>query len=77
MKSVNFNETNPILFDINCYLEGNEWCSWHKFACHAYNTITDRNSDEGLKTLFEITTQSGNDIGFEDFCQYLKLSTKL
>ena len=111
MKSVRFHETNPILFDIICDLEGNEWCSWPKFAFHVYSSITDRNTDEGLRTLFdlfidnpeketitfdtfkricnevgenmsdeemknilEITTQSGNDISFEDFCQYMKLS---
>ena len=112
MKSVNFDKTNPILFDIICDLEGNEWCSWPKFAYHVYSCITDRNTDEGLRTLFdlfiddpkkdtitfdtfkricnevgenmsdeemknilEITTQSGNDISFEDFCQYMKLTS--
>ena len=111
MKSVDFDKTNPILFDIICDLEGNEWCSWPKFASHVYNCITDRNTDEGLRTLFdlfiddpnkdtitfdtfkrickevgenmsdeemknilEITTQSGNDINFDDFCQYMKLT---
>ena len=111
MKSVNFDKTNPILFDIICDLEGNEWCSWPKFAFHVYSSITDRNTDEGLRTLFdlfiddpnketitfdtfkricnevgenmsdeemknilEITTQNGNEINFEDFCQYMKLT---
>ena len=111
MKSVNFDKTNPILFDIICDLKDNEWCSWPKFASHVYSCITDRNTDEGLRTLFdlfiddpekdtitfetfkricnevgenmsdeemknilEITTQSGNDISFEDFCQYMKLT---
>ena len=111
MKSVNFDKTNPVLFDIICDLEGNEWCSWPKFAFHVYSSITDRNTDEGLRTLFdlfiddpkketitldtfrricnevgenmsddelrnilEITTQSGNDISFEDFCQYMRLT---
>ena len=111
MKSVNFDKTNPILFDIICDLEGEEWCSWPKFAHHVYSCITDRNTDEGLRTLFdlfiddpeketislptfrkicqevgdnmsdeelknilEITTQSGNDISFDDFCQYMKLT---
>ena len=111
MKSVNFDKTNPILYDIICDLEGNEWCSWPKFAFHVYSSITDRNTDEGLRTLFdlfiddpkketitldtfrricqevgenmsddelrnilEITTQSGNDISFDDFCQYMKLT---
>ena len=111
MKSVDFDKTNPILYDIILDLEGEEWCSWPKFASHVYNCITDRNTDEGLRTLFdlfiddpnkdtitfdtfkricnevgenmsdeemknilEITTQSGNDINFEDFCQYMKLT---
>ena len=111
MKSVGFDQTNPILFDIIKDLEENEWCSWPKFAFHVYGCITDRNTDEGLRTLFdlfiddpekdtitldtfrrickevgenmsdeelrnilEITTQSGNDISFEDFCQYMKLT---
>ena len=111
MRSVQFDKTNPILFDIICDLEGNEWRSLPKFAFHVYSSITDRNTDEGLRTLFdlfidnpdketitfdtfkricnevgenmsdeemknilEITTQSGNDISYEDFCQYMKLS---
>ena len=111
MRSVNFDKTNPILFDIIRDLEDNEWCSWPKFAFHVYGCITDRNTDEGLRTLFdlfiddpekdtitletfrricqevgenmsdeelrnilEITTQSGNDISFDDFCQYMKLT---
>ena len=111
MRSVNFDKTNPILYDIIRDLEENEWCSWPKFAFHVYGSITDRNTDEGLRTLFdlfiddpekdtinldtfrrickevgenmsdeelknilEITTQSGNDISFDDFCQYMKLT---
>jgi Ca2+-binding EF-hand superfamily protein len=111
MKSVGFDKTNPVLFDIICDLEGNELCSWPKFAFHIYNCITDRNTDEGLRTLFdlfiddpnketialdtfrrickevgenmsdeelknilEITTQSGNEINFDDFCQYMRLT---
>ena len=110
MKLVNFDKTNPILYDIIKDLENEEWCTWPKFAFHVYNCITDRNTDEGLRTLFdlfiddpekdsitletfkrickdigdsvsdeelknilEITTQSGNDISFDDFCQYMKL----
>ena len=111
MKSINFDKTNPILFDIIKDLENNEWCSWPKFAFHVYTSITDRNTDDGLRTLFdlfiddpekdtisldtfrricqevgenmsddelknilEITTQSGNEISFEDFCQYMRLT---
>ena len=111
MKLVNFDKTNPILFDIIKDLEDTEWCTWPKFAFYVYNCITDRNTDEGLRTLFdlfiddpeketislptfrkicqevgdnmsdeelknilEITTQSGNDISFDDFCQYMKLT---
>ena len=111
LKLVNFDKTNPILFDIIKDLENEEYCTWPKFAFHVYNCITDRNTDEGLRTLFdlfiddpekdtitletfrkickdvgdnvsdeelknilEITTQSGNDISFDDFCQYMKLT---
>ena len=111
LKMVNFDKTNPILFDIIRDLENEEYCSWPKFAFHVFNCITDRNTDEGLRTLFdlfiddpekdtitletfrkickdvgdsvsdeelknilEITTQSGNDISFDDFCQYMKLT---
>ena len=111
LKLINFDKTNPILFDIIKDLEDTEWCSWPKFAFYVYNCITDRNTDEGLRTLFdlfiddpeketislptfrkicqevgdnmsdeelknilEITTQSGNDISFDDFCQYMKLT---
>lgn len=110
MKWVKFDKTNPVLFGIIEELENNEWCSWPKFAYHVWSRITDRNTDEGLRTLFdlfiddpeketithdtfkrictevgesmsdeeiknilEVTTQSGNDISFEDFCQYMKL----
>ena len=111
LKLVDFDKTNPILYDIIKDLENEETCSWPKFAFHIYNCITDRNTDEGLRTLFdlfiddpekdtitletfkrickdvgdnvsdeelknilEITTQSGNDISFDDFCQYMKLT---
>jgi len=110
LKMINFDKSNPVLFDIICELEGNEWCSWPKFAVHISNSISDRNSDEGLRTLFDLfiddpnketitfdtfkkicievgenmsdeemknildaTTQSGNDISFDDFCQFMKL----
>jgi len=111
LKLVDFDKTNPILYDIIKDLENEEFCSWPKFAFHVYSFITDRNTDEGLRTLFdlfiddpekdtitldtfrkickdvgdnvsdeelknilEITTQSGNDISFDDFCQYMKLT---
>ena len=111
LKLVDFDKTNPILYDIIKDLENEEFCSWPKFAFHVYSCITDRNTDEGLRTLFdlfiddpekdtitldtfrqickdvgdnvsdeelknilEITTQSGNDISFDDFCQYMKLT---
>ena len=54
MRSVNFDKTNPILYDIIRDLEENEWCSWPKFAFHVYGCITDRNTDEGLRTLFDL-----------------------
>ena len=54
MKSVNIDKTNPILYDIICDLEQNEWCSWPKFAFHVYSSITDRNTDEGLRALFDL-----------------------
>lgn len=54
MKSVNFDKTNPILFDIICDLQGEEFCFWPKFAYHVYSYITDRNSEEGLRTLFDL-----------------------
>ena len=31
-------------------------------------------SDDELRNILEITTQSGNDINFDDFCQYMKLT---
>ena len=31
-------------------------------------------SDDEMKNILEITNQSGNDISFEDFCQYMKLT---
>ena len=38
------------------------------------NEIGENMSDEEMKNILEIITQSGNDICFEDFCQYMKLS---
>ena len=45
---------NPILYDVIYDLKGNEWCSWPKFAFHVNSSITDRNIDEGLRTLFDL-----------------------
>ena len=36
--------------------------------------VGDNVSDEELRNILEITTQSGNDISFDDFCQYMKLT---
>ena len=104
MDNMRFYQTDPDLYSILKELGDSDKCSWPKFAFHVYGCITDRNTDEGLRTLFdlfiddpekdtitldtfrrickevgenmsdeelrnilEITTQSGNDISFEDF----------
>jgi Ca2+-binding EF-hand superfamily protein len=111
MRSVKFDRTNPELYGIIEELKEYEWCSWPRFAYHIHSRITDRSSDEGLKTLFnlfiddpkrntinfetfkricgeigenlseeemknilEVTTETGKDISFEDFCQYMRLT---
>ena len=38
------------------------------------NEVGENMSDEEMKNILEITTQSRNDINFEDFCQYMKLT---
>ncbi len=110
MQSVKFDQTNPVLYEIIEEMNENEWVSWPKFASHVWGRVTDRNTDEGLRTLFdlfidnpkqdtitfetfkricnevgenmsdeemrnilEVTTNSGKDISFEDFCQYMRL----
>jgi Ca2+-binding EF-hand superfamily protein len=111
MKSMRFDVANPDLFTIIKELNNEEWVTWPNFAAHVVGRMSDRKTEEGLRTIFnlfidnpdletitfdtfkricnevgenmsdeemknilEITTQSGNDIGFEDFCQYMKLS---
>lgn len=54
MKMVGFDKINPALFNIILELKNNEWCTWTKFASHIWSRITDRNSDEGLRTLFDL-----------------------
>ena len=60
MRSVNFDKTNPILFDIIRDLEDNEWCSWPKFAYQVNLRMTDRQSREGLKTIFNLFIDKKN-----------------
>lgn len=54
MKSMKFDQKNPELYTIIEELNDQEWCGWPRFAAHVTARITDRTTDEGLTTLFNL-----------------------
>lgn len=54
MKSMKFDKNNPDLYQIIEELKEFEYCSWPRFAGHVFARITDRTSEEGLTTLFNL-----------------------
>ena len=110
MKSMQFDETNPILFSIMNELADKGTVSWPKFSSHVVKRLTNRKDKEGLKRIFDLfidnekhqtinyesfkkickeigeimteaqmkhillnTTENGNEISFNDFCQYMQV----
>ena len=57
MKTLNemqFNKTDPFLYNIFKDLANNERCSWPKFASLVNEKMTNRESKEGLSTIFNL-----------------------
>ena len=53
MKSMKFDETNPVLYEILNELTDKSTVSWPKFACHVIKRLSDRKTEDGLKTIFD------------------------
>lgn len=54
MKSLKFDKMNPQIFNIMSELKDSTSCSWNKFAVHIVGRITDKYSDEGIRTIFNL-----------------------
>ena len=54
LEEMNFNKTDPILYGIIKDLSDREKCSWPKFAYEVNKRMTDRQSREGLRTIFNL-----------------------
>ena len=54
LDEMNFNQTDPTLYSIIKDLSDREKCSWPKFAYEVNKRMTDRQSKEGLRTIFNL-----------------------
>ena len=54
LDEMNFNKTDPTLYGIIKDLSDREKCSWPKFAFEVNKRMTDRQSREGLRTIFNL-----------------------
>ena len=54
LDEMNFNKTDPTLYRIIKDLSDREKCSWPKFAYEVNKRMTDRQSREGLRTIFNL-----------------------
>ena len=54
LNEMNFNKTDPTLYSIIKDLSDREKCSWPKFAYEVNKRMTDRQSKEGLRTIFNL-----------------------
>ena len=54
LDEMNFNKTDPTLYGIIKELSDREKCSWPKFAYEVNKRMTDRQSREGLRTIFNL-----------------------
>ena len=54
LDEMNFNKTAPTLYGIIKDLSDREKCSWPKFAYEVNKRMTDRQSREGLRTIFNL-----------------------
>ena len=69
LDEMRFNQTDPTLYNIIKELADREKCSWPKFAYQVNKRMTDRQSREGLRTIFNlfIDNPDKNTITFETF----------
>jgi len=69
LKEMNFDKTDPTLYSIFKDLSSKDKCSWPKFAYFANVRMTDRQSEEGLLTIFNlfIDNPTKRTITFETF----------
>jgi Ca2+-binding EF-hand superfamily protein len=69
LNDMKYYETNPTLYGIFKQLANREKCSWPKFAYFANVLMTDRETEEGLLTIFNlfIDDPEKNTITFETF----------
>ena len=69
LDDMRFNLTDPTLYNILKDLADREKCSWPKFAYQVNKRMTDRQSREGLRTIFNlfIDNPDKNTITFETF----------
>ena len=69
LDDMRFNQTDPTLYNILKDLADREKCSWPKFAYQVNKRMTDRQSREGLRTIFNlfIDNPDKNTITFETF----------
>ena len=74
LDEMNFNKTDPTLYSIFKELADRDKCSWPKFAYYANMRMTDRQSKEGLRTIFDlfIDNPDKNTITFETFKKICK-----
>ncbi len=69
MDDMQFYKTNPTLYGILKELSDRDKCSWPKFASYANARMTDRETKEGLRTIFDlfIDNPDKGTITFETF----------
>lgn len=69
MKEMDFEDTDPYLYDIISELADKATCSWPKFAFYCNKRMTDRRREEGLETIFNlfIDDPSKKTITFQTF----------
>ena len=76
MKRMNFEETNPDLFNLigSILDEGEEKVTWENFSNFINEGLKDRKSEEGLKTIFNlfIDNPENETINFETFKKICK-----
>ena len=69
LDNMRFNQTDPTIYKIIKDLADREKCSWPKFAYQVNKKMTDRQSREGLRTIFDlfIDNPDKNTITFDTF----------
>ena len=69
LDEMQFYKTDPTLYSIFKELANKDKCSWPKFAYYVNTRMTDRQSKEGLKTIFNlfIDNPDKNTISFDTF----------